>query len=200
MSNDFEWVRTVLILFGGGAAGAIITILVNLYRNRIQPIGKQVRINSIFDPGNLSKDLFTEITLSGPNGTMRMSNLYLAQVEIQNLGNKDYNDFFFGLTLPDINKVVNLDTYGQDRHHSINCKQKVDFANPTKVLDFNLIPFNRNDKYTLSIYITSENGCVLEDIHFSTNLPVRFTNIPMFTGTFLEVLSQFLRKRIYISW
>jgi hypothetical protein len=43
-----DWVTILITLLGGGAMGAIITISVSSYMNKIQPVGKRVIVDKIF--------------------------------------------------------------------------------------------------------------------------------------------------------
>ena len=194
MDTKLEWYKIIASLIGGGAIGAIITAIVTSYRNRIQPIGKSLKIETVFAPRKPIKDHLTTITFSGKNETFHFDNLYLAQIVIQNEGNMDYTEFNFGLTLPNFGNAVNVKSNTQDRHHVVTFKQNIDFGTPSNIIDCTLKPFNRKDKYYISIYVTCSENKTLHNIDFSSEMPIRFKEIETFTGTTLELLVEVIGR------
>lgn len=189
-NNNIEWYKLIATLIGGGAIGAIITAIVTKYRGRKQPIGKIIKIENVFAPGNLVSEHLTKITFSGTTETFHYDNLYLVQVLIQNDGNKDFDEFTFGLTFPDFAKAIKVNAKGEDRHHAILSKEKIDFGSSSSIADFSLRPFNRHDKYQILIYATCDNNKTLEEVKISSQMPVIFKDIEIINLSFLEILNQ----------
>lgn len=180
-------------ILGGGLAGAILNNLAAKRKARIQPIAKRVKISNIFIPSNLVDPHITKITFSGTTSqNYHFDNLTIAQIEIINSGNKDYESFEFGLSFEDGVSVINYSGKGIDRHHTISSEPNVDFSNPSQIIDLTLKPFNRKDKYEITLFLTNENLDEVGEIKFSSGLPVKFLDLDTFRKTFIEVLKESL--------
>jgi hypothetical protein len=162
----------VAILFGGVAA-SILNYFFTERRNRIQPIGCEVKVQSIA-PQAENWRIDTSIILKTDSGQQYVvDHLFLATISVTNQTNKDFDLFNFGITLP--RNVTLLDTTAEtiDRHHQIEVlpskdpKQTLfsgegldlvqDLANFGNNLmqehDFVIKPFNRKDSYSLRLVI-----------------------------------------------
>ena len=193
MNNEtMEWVKIGASLLGGGAMGAFITTIVANRRNRIQPIGTNSKAVSLFKPADHINDIVSAITLSGSTGEYRYDNLYLVQLELFNMGNKDYDNFKFGLTFKDAS-IVSLKGYGEDRHHSITLDQSINLDVPSSLADVTLTPFNRRDKYNLTLYVTQTTGGELMNFDISSPLPVKFTSTLTLSASLLTVMELMLK-------
>lgn len=194
-NSQLELIKIGASLLGGGAIGAIITAFVTNHRNRIQPVGKTLRIETVFSPGKIFKDHLTKITFSGATENYHFDNLYIVQMPIVNLGNKDYTEFNFGITLPQGAKAVNIKTKGSDRHHVIEVAQEIDFNTPKDIIDFTLKPFNRNDIYHVSLFITClNNNNNLENISFSSDMAVKFKEINVIPETTAALFEEIIKR------
>jgi hypothetical protein len=170
-----EWLKILLPLMGGGAVGAIITMIVTTYRNRIQSVGHKIQIDKIFYPEAISNTEITKITFSGATQTYHFDNLFIATVLLTNSGNKDIEKFVWGITLPESIKIVKIETIPQDRHHSVLLKSDIKFDKTSSEIDFELIPFNRKDTYKIKLYITiSAETLELSSIKLGSTHPVKF--------------------------
>ncbi len=191
---EIELVKISASLLGGGAIGAIITAIITNHRNRIQPIGKDVNIETVFSPGKIFKDHLTKITFSGVDDNYHFDNLYLVRIEMINEGNKDYPEFNFGITLPDYAKAINIKSSGEDRHHTISVSQNIDFSSPTRIIDCNLTPFNRKDIYNISLFVTCTGNNVISNVDISTDMPIRFKEIQIISETTIVLLEEIIKR------
>ncbi len=164
-------------IIGGGAMGAVITAFINNRKNRIQRIGKSVKVTDIFFPNPLMDPHITRITISGTTESYHYESLFLCHIEIENIGNKDFKSFDYGLTLPSNAKIVNVQTKTNDRHHEIIYTPSISFESNSDRIDINLTPFNRKDCYIMNLLITSDSPVVADQIHFSSKLPVKFIDV-----------------------
>lgn len=177
--QDINWYQVVPALLGGGAFGAIIKIAYDYYASRAQPIGKRVEMTTVFQKQKSQSDLKATISLVHDNASDSFHNLYLANVEIRNKGNKDMLSFDFGLTLNGGDNCVYLETATPDRHHSVSLNTTVNPNSPSNIIDFKLTPFNRKDSYKFTLYIViPENKESPEDLFFSSPCPVKFIHMP----------------------
>jgi hypothetical protein len=176
-TENLDLIKILASILGGGAIGAIITAVVTTRRNRIQPIGASVNLSESILPDNLVKDHVTKITISGATESYHYDNLYLASIEVLNKGNKDYESFDFGITLPDGMSIINVAVKSADRHHSIQYCPQVSFNSKLNYIDLTLSPFNRKDKYTISLTLTGTFTNVPNPILFSSKLPVKFVSV-----------------------
>ncbi|RXF70521.1 hypothetical protein [Arcticibacter tournemirensis] len=187
--NDtiIEVIKIILPLIGGGAVGAIITALVTSRRNRIQPISKHVNITNIFVPSKLLGDHITRLTFSGATTNYDFENLFIAQIELENRGNKDWEQFEFGITLPENVYAININAIGKDRHHSINYSPEINFEEKSNVLDIKLHPFNRKDVYSITLFLTSTANGIDSEITFSSKSAVKFMERDIVATTTVEL-------------
>ncbi len=173
-----SYIPIIASLIGGGLAGAILTNLITAYRSRIQPIGHRIDIDPILSPKPQSSSLAAKITLQHESRQHTFDNLFLIRLEIANQGNKDHDEFGFGLTLAAGDVAVYLEGTGADRHHSIAPTTPVVPSKPASELDFVCKPFNRGDSYTLSAFVVTSNEAGPSTPRISSKLPVKFVNIP----------------------
>lgn len=191
-----EILKIGIPLISGGAAGALIKALIDKRNNRIQTIKKSVEISTIFSPEKILDDYLTKITLSGTTSVYHFDSLYIAKIKIVNSGNKDYGNFTFGITTPDNVEIVNIETNGEDRHHSINYTPTIDFSNKSSIVDFSLTPFNRKNSYSIELLLTSVDSVKNIDLEFSTELPVKIIEATTVSVTTSEILSAFLKAAL----
>ena len=170
----------VASLIGGGAVGAIITAFVTTFRNRKQPIGRRIDVSPVFTSGLSGPTLTTRITISDGTKNYSFSNLYVADVQIVNQGNRDFDTFTFGLTLSQPDRAIYVEPYGLDRHHVVKAKSICGPDAPSDALDFELKPFNRGDSYPMKIFFTtSDKGP--QPIKLSSPEAIRFIEIQSLT-------------------
>jgi hypothetical protein len=105
------------------------------------------------------------------------NNLYETKIELMNFGNQDFATFSFGITLPQSKPAIfQSEPSTADRHHKLIRKTAVSPAVPVTDLDYEMTPFNREDRYAWSLYVTSnDNEPVSEgEVRFSSSAPIRF--------------------------
>jgi hypothetical protein len=155
-------ITPLLILFGGGAAGAIITLIATYYRNRIQVVSYDlVRIlpTKIGYTGQTPLQVVIRMPNLNPDGTAKGSiNLdrpSIVNLQIVNTTNKDFETFKFGITFDVQDNCFHVECDGPDRHHEIKCDAQPTPDVPLHKIDFILKPFNRGERYIVRLIIES---------------------------------------------
>lgn len=170
-------------LLSGGAAGAIITLVVTAIRNRKQPIGYRSEIVPVFTSGKIGgSDIVAKLNLHSESGGSGndVPNLHIAEIELTNRGNKDFPTFKMGLTLTPGNLAVHCAIRSDDRHHQATVLTTIGPGAPQNEIDFQLAPFNRRDVYRLKLYLVAIGGADLGPIQPGSSEPVVFTQTPAF--------------------
>jgi len=176
-----QWIIGLVVAFlGGGLAGAILNNIVTHYKNRIQPIGYSLDIIDIFQKGEEYPKLAELTVVEHPLGfgeRRPVKNLSVARITITNQGNRDYEQFEFGITMGGDNKSSDVRFQGPDRHHEIRIKLPGFDINeepkkPVTAIDFWMKPFNRRDTYEVDIYFTFEKD--KGGFEFGSSHAVRF--------------------------
>lgn len=140
MTENFDWLKLIIPILSGGALGAIITLIVTNYRNRIQPIGYKLTIDPVFYPNILTDKSITKITFSGQNKVYDFDNLFSATIKFQNIGNKDLSEVLIGITANEKIHILRADIISQDRHHVGENKTDLSYDNLKTELDIELKP------------------------------------------------------------
>lgn len=191
MMPDINWIQIGAALLGGGAMGAIISSVVTSVRNRFQPIGNRVDTLSVFRQKLGESSLKTEITISVKDSEYKFNNLFLIDIQIVNKGNKDINEFPFGITLFNDDKAVFIESISKDRHHQIDHQTEVSPDKPKSEIDFILKPFNRRDSYSFKLYVVvPERKDEPSPVKISSSQPVKFVGMP----TIGEMISEASRS------
>ncbi|MCF2489921.1 hypothetical protein [Dyadobacter sp. CY347] len=188
-SEITEIIKIGASLLGGGAIGAVITNIVIAYRSRVQPIFRSVRVIPFFENTKFP-NMDLSLALKGESKIADFTNLDILDIRMENNGNKDYQDFAFGVTLPDNSQIINFVGQSSDRHHIVQQETDVNIHNPKSEIDAKLMPFNRNDVYNITLLINKTEGVKSlseADIKFSTNASIKFTSTRL-SKTFLEVM------------
>lgn len=179
-----SWWQIVPALIGGGAAGALINVVLTAHRNRIQPIGRRIEITPIFRQADNSSGLRAKIAIACNDNTATFENLFIANIQVINKGNTDIEAFPFGVTLSGGDQCIHIDHTSPNRHHEVTQSPLITPQNPTNEIDFTLKPFNRKDSYLFKLYIViPDNAIDLQDIELSSPNPIRFTEIPTVSET-----------------
>lgn len=181
-----HWLPIVATLAGGGAMGAIINSLVANYRNKVQPIYCSKEYTSVFNHSflglsKINSDLgvSAEVTISEINGNTNYSyeNLSVIKLRLVNIGNKDMDEFKFGATLGEEDRVLYIDEKSSDRYHKIEVLTPTTFLKPKREIDFVLKPFNRKDEYNINLFVFSrDNKSIPDEIQISTPHPVKIAS------------------------
>jgi hypothetical protein len=188
MPESIETYKIVASLIGGGAVGAIITALVGTYRNRIQPVGKRIEILPLLTSSFSGSALKPEVTVSDGSTSFKFGNLYVADVQIVNRGNKDHSQFTFGITLADGDTAVHVEPYGLDRHHAASLPNPPSPGKPTSELDITLKPFNRGNSYTLRVFVVA-GSAQPGAISIGSSEAIRFTDMPTLSEAVAQAAS-----------
>jgi hypothetical protein len=163
-----------IMIIGSGLAGAILNQYVTARRDRVQPISYSPDVMMVkVDEGDVLR-----VGMTDPQGTERtIYRLYLAKIILTNCGNRDLEEFSFGLTLPPGLTAIDADVTPPDRHHVATKgkdsamdkePQPATFDEATEAvfrawmkdpneirqeLDFCLKPFNRGDVYVVNLAV-----------------------------------------------
>jgi hypothetical protein len=160
--TERDWIMLATGLVGGGAFGAVITLIATKFKNRRQPIGYRKEIIDVFrevpDYPSLQAMLRTNTDINESGLTFVVNNLSVSRITIINKGNQDIEEFKFGITLGDTNKAIDLKWQTPDRHHVLTPLTPVKLRDPKKELDIAVKPFNRGEKYILNVYFTYKDA------------------------------------------
>ncbi|MGB8496358.1 MAG: hypothetical protein WCE53_18325 [Candidatus Acidiferrum sp.] len=190
--SDSYWITIAASLLGGGAAGAIITAIVNAVKNRKQTIAFRIEIVPLFKGGMLTNsDITATLTLSAPltggGYAQNVPNLSVANIEVVNRGNADYGEFRMGLTLCEGDTALHCTVNPVDRHHHAQIKTQLGPGAPSGEIDFLLVPFNRQDQYKFTVYAVAREGAEMPGkIELGSPEPVTFDEAPTATETLVE--------------
>lgn len=195
--EQVNWFHVIASLIGGGAAGAIINTLVSSYKSRLQPVGRRLETLPVFIPqsGDVSS-LTAKIAVMHGNNATTFNNLYLAEVQVVNKGNKDLDEFKFGITLGDGDKCIFVTSSSPDRHHEVLQETEISPQSPRGEVDFKLRPFNRRDSYFFKLYIVIPEGAKEPGIiELGSPSPVRFSEMP----TVGELLARVVEESVKVG-
>lgn len=177
--DQINWVHVTAALVGGGAAGAGINAFVSAYRSRRQPVGRRIDVVPVFRQTGSPSSLRAKIAITHEGSTTTFENLFLAEVQVVNRGNKDIDVFEFGATLGESDRCIYVDSTPPDRHHRVLHQTSVTPSTPQREIDFRLEPFNRHDSYSFKLYLVIPEG--LEEptkILLGSASPVKFVDMP----------------------
>ncbi|GAB1545310.1 hypothetical protein NUACC21_79860 [Scytonema sp. NUACC21] len=188
MTQD-EWIKIAFGLAGGGLVGSLITNLWTEWRNRITPIAYRIENDRLFTPTQEFSTLQVSITVLHDNEPYSFNNLFIAQVELINRGNKDLDKLTYGISLDGAKKIIFAETEGQDRHHVMTPAEVACPSTPLTKMDFTCQPFHRGNIYRLKLYVVSlEGDAQPADIKLSSPDPIRFVEAPSMGEILQETL------------
>jgi len=189
-----QWIITLVVtLIAGGAMGSVIGILSTNRRNRIQPIGVYKEIIPFVNREIGQSGPKAEILLSLEGEKKSYSNLTLGRITVENTSNKDYEEFKFGITISGLSMAVFLQTETQDRYHEITSSPQIDFHHLDNEVDFTLKPFNRQDVYSVVLFINPVSTDELLEISLSSKHPVKFVERSASSAIAASLLSQMVK-------
>lgn len=176
-----NWWPILASLIGGGAFGAFLTHMFTLRRDRIPAIGKKITLKPFFNSKQHEK-FDTKVVFTGKTKEYKFDIVYTANIKLKNTSRKNFDEFSFGLTLPENIKIIKLIKNSKDRHHSITPASEPDPENQLNQIDISLKPLNRKDEYEIDLVITSDisekiTTILNRDINISTSLPVKFVDM-----------------------
>jgi hypothetical protein len=173
------WIGTALTLLGGGAMGALIKIFYDLNRERRQPISINQSIFSLFRHDKRFNDLEAVLSVAHNGSISEFRTLFVGDVMLRNSSNRDHPDFDFGISLGADSKCVHVGWENPDQHHILSLIDAVSPSEPRAEMRFNLRPFNRNDMYSLRVYLVpGPNDGDPTIKQFTSPQAVRFVDSP----------------------
>lgn len=175
--RDFAWIPVIATLVGGGAAGAILTMLVTAYRNRRQPVGYRIDILPVFRQTVSDSRFSATVRVADGDQTLEFDNLYVASIELVNRGNRDMSTFPVGFTLAPNDAALFAESITADRHHVSTVVVPPTPLTPRRDVDYTLTPFNRRDAYRFKLFIYTAGGDPGQ-IEIGSPEPVAFRPMP----------------------
>ncbi len=187
-----NWIEQIVVLLSSNVVIFFIGLYAKIRKNRKQPIIKRLTLNSFFVPENILDTHKTNITISGIGPSEQVfhyRNLYLVTLDLENIGNIDFEKFEFSFTARNYTKIIKQEdeTLGSD--HTVNSNKKVSFENPVENIRIALEPFNRQDVYKIKFYITNEEQEITSgDLEIDTKIPIKFVNVgePLTFKTYIK--------------
>ena len=184
--QDINWLQAGIGFLSGGAFGALIKLFFDERKNRIQRIGQSIEIKSFYNSED-SKLLNSEIILKEGIQEYKFSKLYTGTIQLVNSGLKDYSDFPLGITVPENVNFVQIKSTSSDRHHIAEYTDSPSLKNQIRSFDINLKPFNRKDKYTFDILLTTDSSTIAQtDIQISSPMPVKWVKLISTTDAIID--------------
>jgi len=163
------------MLAGGGAFGALLTIVYQRWNQRQQPISYHVSVDSIFSSAPHRNALQAIAQVTYETQTFKFDELALVRVDLKNTSNRDLETFLCGITLAPEHSAVLAVCEGRDRHHQISEQGRpLSPAAPNSNLDVQCTPFNRGDEYSVRIYVRNKGPLLANQVTPTTPAPVRF--------------------------
>jgi hypothetical protein len=178
--DDNKLLQMITVLLGGGAMGAVITAIVTHIRNKVQPVGVRHKFIHVFkDTLGLSSSLVAQLRISDGQHEFHFDNLTIVQLTLINKGNKDIDEFRFGVTLGKGQQAIHVEKHSEDRHHIIDEQTVIHIGSPSSEIDFILKPFHRGDTYSLDVYYVAPKGeDVTHEVTLSSPCPGKFVYMP----------------------
>jgi len=172
--SEIPWLGFIVALLGGGAMGALIKVFYDYRQGRLQAIGQRLKIFPLFHHQNSPDSLAVVVSVTHEGSTTEYRNLFVADLAVTNRGNKDYDDFEFGVSLHD-GQCVHVAWEDPDLHHNLSLVEPVSPSTPKAGVKFRVKPFNRTDTYSLRLYLTSgRKGQEPEIPTLTSPYPIRF--------------------------
>jgi hypothetical protein len=199
----FGWFKLIAPLLTGGLIGALVTAYFTDRRNRVQPINRKISVSYVDVPA-VMQGYNSVITLSGitdgETKTHHFQKLAIVQIELTNTGNKDIDSFDFGINLPIGTTIIGVQHASQDRYHEVGYTPKITIDKPSNEVDVALKPFNRKDKYNVTLVASTEDSSLDEKIEMSKRLSVRFVDADVVYTTVIEILLGLLKGSISVAF
>ncbi len=168
---DMQWELIIPALLGGAILGALLTGLLRKRpaqkrRDQAQPIGLRMVTNPIFPALKHEGASDAKAVLKYDDVTFLASRVFLVELQVVNMGTKNFPEFTFGISLPTRHHAIASICEPPDRMHAVEEKPSVAPKAWAKEVDFTLRPFNKHDSYVLKLYVHvgGESGELGEDI------------------------------------
>jgi hypothetical protein len=182
---NLHWL-TILIIVGAllssGILGALTYAAIAAYRDRKPAIAQRVETPPRFQDALGSSCPRTQIRVSDGYREYPYDNLRVVQVHLENQSSQDFEEFKLGISLDSASAedgMVHVEVRSPDRDHQVKQLTPVTFAEPQTTLDVVLIPFNREDSYSLRLLLAASEELELSGkIRLSSPHPARFVDLP----------------------
>lgn len=143
-------------ILSGGAVGALITMTVNFFKDRVQPIENTITIDTAFD----NTFIDAKLILTGDELKTELRNLFIVKISLTNKGNKDIDNLVFGIKLENNVKGVgvtlkptnNLQIF-KNTNDPLPTTQE-----PLSYLSFELGHFNRKSTVWIELRATTDSN------------------------------------------
>lgn len=149
------------IIFGG-VAGSILTIIFNLWRNRIPKIKAYSEIESLYEKRIEIGDYDIYLAMDNKESEKDFfvfENAFIFRAVLKNTSSKPFPEFKFSITFPENMNPIVAKGSGRDKLHVIKQLNQLDpDGNTVKDVDFLLEPFNRNDTYVVQVVYTKTHN------------------------------------------
>lgn len=181
---EIRWEFVIPALLAGAVLGALIVGLIRMGKGRglgkrdTQPIGLKITSNPVFPPVKQEKGADANAALKYKDTTFLASNLFLVDLQVVNMGSKDFREFKFNITLPGTQNAIASNCKAPDRDHAIEENPRVHPEAWSKDVEFTLLPFNIYDSYSLKLYVHVGKGGDVGEIKPSTAESAHFVDIP----------------------
>lgn len=182
---NLHWITIFIItiaLLSSGIMGALIYAAIATYRHRKPAIARRVEISPRFQDALGSSCPRSQIRISDGQKEYPYENLRVVQVHLENQSSHDFEEFKLGISLNSDkieDGVVHVEVRSPDRDHQVKQLTPLGFAEPQPTLDVVLIPFNREDSYTLRLLLAVSEELDLSDkISLSSSHAIRFVDLP----------------------
>ncbi len=161
-------------LLGLGFIGAIVTLVVTIYRARVQPIRYSVDVFAV----DMNESEYVRIVVTDPQESGHVvPRFFIGTVVMKNTGNKDYEQFEFRITIPVGLTSIETDIKTPDSSHTfekyrdtaldktpqpVAMEEGYDafskaFDRLSKVvnqeIDLRIKPFNRGETYLINLTV-----------------------------------------------
>ena len=176
--NEVAWIPVIIAALSGGAVGAVITAVVASYKARRQSVGRRVSVVPILRTDADVTGLRAELAVTHEETTYTFGNLFVVEVLVVNKGNRDFDQFAFGITLGAEDRCIFLESSACDRYHELTPKNVPTPNSPVQELDLVAKPFNRGDVYTMRLFLViSPDQLAPAEIELASAAPVRFVGL-----------------------
>lgn len=198
--TEKEWIQIGIALIAGGAMGAILKAVFDVYQKRIQPVGYRIQFTKIFRETIGISSLKAELKMTDGLETRHFQNLFVAEIILRNKGNTHIDEFNFGITLGEGDVAIYTQSENQDRHHTLTQVSQVALGSTAKEIDFVCKPFNRKDTYSFKVFISiPSNEKEPKDILLSSSYPVKFVDLDTYENFAISIINTLARGQIGIN-
>jgi hypothetical protein len=171
--NQNLWLVLLVTFLSGGAMGALIRLLYDLRHGKVQTVLHRVSVFPLFRH-EAKSDLMAVVSITYDELTTDYRTLFVGDFALRNTGNRDYEEFEFGVAL-DSGQCIHTEWKDPDQHHALSLVEAASPSSPRSGLKFRLKPFNRNDSYSLRLYLVpGEEGLEPGSLRLTSPHAIRF--------------------------